>query len=209
MFRTHHAIINPLCRAYYLLEEKMIDVNKLHKGITFQLDNEIYKVLDYHHHKPGRGNATIRIKARNLRSGTIIEKTFNSGDRIQDIRLEYRNVKFLYSDGNFFHFMDMETFEQPTISKEVLGENAGYLKEGIEVKLTYHGNEQLDVELPITVDLKVIQADPAVKGDTATGVNKRVITESNRAFNVPAFIQEGDVIRIDTRKGEYVTRVLQ
>ncbi|HEY59105.1 MAG TPA: elongation factor P [Anaerolineae bacterium] len=187
----------------------MIDVNKLHKGITFQLDNEIYKVLDYHHHKPGRGNATIRIKARNLRSGTIIEKTFNSGDRIQDIRLEYRNVKFLYSDGNFFHFMDMETFEQPTISKEVLGENAGYLKEGIEVKLTYHGNEQLDVELPITVDLKVIQADPAVKGDTATGVNKRVITESNRAFNVPAFIQEGDVIRIDTRKGEYVTRVLQ
>lgn len=185
----------------------MIEVNELKKGVTFELDNQLFKVLDYHHNKTGRGNATIRIKARNLRSGATIEKTFNSGERVQDVRLEYHNVQFLYSDGDLFHFMDTETFDQPTIPRAIIGDAAIFLKDGIEVKLTLFENEPLDVELPTTVDLLVIRAESAVKGDTATGVTKKVILETGADVSTPSFVEEGDTIRVDTRTGEYVTRV--
>lgn len=185
----------------------MIDVNELRKGVTFELDNELYKVIDYHHHKPGRGNATIKIKAKNLRTGTNIEKSFNSGERIQDIRLEYRNVQFLYSDGGLFYFMDSETFEQPAIDKKLIGEYAEYLKEGVEVKLTYYDTEPIDIELPTAVDLKVIRASAAIRGDTATNVDRTVVVETGQEFSVPAFVEEGDIIRVDTRTGQYITRV--
>ncbi|HAF61074.1 MAG TPA: elongation factor P [Anaerolineaceae bacterium] len=185
----------------------MIDVNELRKGVTFQIDTDIYKVLDYHHNKPGRGAATIRIKARNLRTGSTIDKTFNSGERVQDIRLEYHTVQYLYSDGDLYYFMDIDTFEQPALSAELLGDGVGYLKEGIEVKLTYFDNEPIDIELPTTLDFEVIEAEAAVRGDTATGVSKKVKVETGQEFNVPAFIEIGNVIRIDTRTGEYVTRV--
>ncbi|RJQ41591.1 MAG: elongation factor P [Anaerolineaceae bacterium] len=185
----------------------MIDVNELRKGVTFQIDDDIYKVLEYHHNKPGRGAATIRIKARNLRTGSTIEKTFGSGERVQDIRLEYHVVQFLYPDGDLYYFMDTETFEQPAISKDILGDNVGYLKEGTEVKLTYFENEPIDIELPTTIDFKVVHSEAAVRGDTATGVSKKVKVETGQEFNVPAFINTGDIIRVDTRTGEYVTRV--
>jgi len=185
----------------------MIDVNELRKGVTFELDNQLYKVLDYHHNKPGRGAATIRIKARNLRTGATIEKTFGSGERVQDVRLEYHNVQFLYSDGNLYHFMDMQTFEQPAIQKDIIGEAAEFLKEGVEVKLTLFENEPLDVELPTNVDLLVVKSENAVRGDTATGVTKKVILETGAEVNTPNFVEEGDVIRVDTRTGEYVTRI--
>ncbi|RMF47679.1 MAG: elongation factor P [Anaerolineae bacterium] len=185
----------------------MIDVNELRKGVTFELDGSLYKVLEYEHHKPGRGKATIRVKARDLRKGTILDKTFPSGDRVQDIRLDYHNVQYLYTDGDFYHFMDNETFEQPAIAASVVGEAAQYLKEGMEVKLTFYGNEPLDIELPITVDLEVTEAEAAVRGDTATGVTKKVVTETGLEVQVPAFVNAGDVIRVDTRTGQYVTRV--
>lgn len=185
----------------------MIDVNDLRKGVTFDLDGNLYKVLDYEHHKPGRGNATIRIKARDLRKGTTIDKTFTSGDRVQDVRLDYHNVQYLYTDGDFYHFMDNDTFEQPALSKELLGDAVDYLKAEMEVKLTYYGTEPIDVELPLTVDLLVTEAEPAVRGDTATGVTKRVMTETGLQVQVPGFVVSGDVIRVDTRTGSYVTRV--
>jgi elongation factor P len=185
----------------------MIDVNELRKGVTFELDDNLYKVLDYEHHKPGRGKATIRVKTRNLRSGAITEMTFTSGDRVQDIRLDHHNVQYLYSDGDFFHFMDMKTFEQPAIHAEVIGKAAKYLLEGMEVKLTFYGNEPLDIELPTTVDLEVVEAETAVRGDTATGLNIKVITQTGLEVQVPAFINQGDTIRVDTRTGTYVTRV--
>lgn len=185
----------------------MIDVNDLRKGVTFLLDGVLFKVLDYHHHKPGRGNATIRIKARNLRTGSTIEKTYQSGDRVQDVRLEFHMVQFLYTDGEFYHFMDLETFEQPALKSDMLGESTGFLKEGMEVKLTIYNNEPIDVELPTTVDMKVIQAEAAVRGDTATGVTKRVKIESGAMVECPYFVNEGDTIRVDTRDGTYVTRV--
>ncbi len=185
----------------------MIDVNDLRKGVTFELDGNLYKVLEYSHHKPGRGNATIRIKARNLRTGATLEKTFTSGDRVPEARLEYHNAQYLYNDGEIYYFMDMETFEQYPIRAEILGDAAVYLKEEMPVKLTFYGSEALDVELPTTVDLKVTYAEIAVRGDTATGVTKSVTVETGIQVQVPNFVEEGDIIRVDTRTGTYVTRV--
>ena len=184
----------------------MIDVNDLRKGVTFEMDKNLYRVLDYHHNKPGRGNATIKIKAVNLRSGTNLEMTFTSGDRVQDVRLDYHNVQYLYTDGQFFHFMDLETYEQPAISESLLGDHALMLKEGMECKLTFYDNEALDIELPLTVDLLVAEAEASVRGDTATGVTKKVITETGLKVQVPGFVTAGDTIRISTVDGSYITR---
>ena len=185
----------------------MIDVNDLRKGIIYEMDGQLFRVMEYTHHKPGRGNAIIRIKARNIRTGTTLEKTFQSGDRVQDVRLDYHNVSYLYKDGDIYYFMDGETFEQPSVPASIVGDNAGFLKEGMEVKLTFYVNEPLDVELPTSVDLKVVQAEAAVRGDTATGVTKRVTVETGYQVDVPMFVKEGDTIRVDTRTGSYVTRV--
>ncbi|NMC52083.1 MAG: elongation factor P [Chloroflexi bacterium] len=185
----------------------MIDVNDLRKGVTFLLDGSLYKVLDYHHNKPGRGNATIRVKAKDLRTGTTLEKTFNSGFRVEDVRLDYHNVQYLYNDGAFYYFMDVETFEQPAIPSKIVEESAGYLTENLEVKLTFFNNEAIDIELPTSVDLMVVEAEAAVRGDTATGVTKKVKVETGIYVDVPAFIVQGQKIRISTSTGEYVTRV--
>lgn len=185
----------------------MIDVNELRKGVTFELDGQLFKVLDYSHNKPGRGSATIRIKARNLLTGANIEKTFNSGNSVQDVRLDYHNVQYLYSDGEFYNFMDNETFEQPAVKADVLGDSALYLTEGMEVKLTFYNGQVIDVELPTSVDMEVVEADMAIRGDTATGVTKKVRVQSGLQVQVPNFVNVGDNIRIDTRTGEYVTRV--
>lgn len=185
----------------------MIDVNELRKGVTFELDGNLYKVLDYTHNKTGRGNATIRVKARNLLTGANVERTFNSGLSVQDVRLDYHNVSYLYHDDNFYYFMDNETFEQPAISRGTLGDSAKYLKEGMEVKLTFYNGKAIDVDLPTSVDLKVVEAEMAIRGDTATGVTKKVTTESGVQVQVPNFVNVGDIIRVDTRTGDYVTRV--
>jgi elongation factor P len=173
----------------------MIDVNELRKGVTFELDGGPYKVLEYSHNKTGRGNASIKVRARNLITGANIDKTFQSGDRIQDARLDFHNVQYLYSDSDFYYFMDNQTFEQPGIKAEILGDDALYLKAGMEVKLTFYNGQPLDVELPTLVDLEVKQADVAVRGDTATGVSKKVKTETGLEVQCPQFVKVGDVIR--------------
>ena len=185
----------------------MIDVNALRKGVTFEMDGGLFKVLDYSHNKTGRGNANIRIKARNLLTGANIERTFNSGQSVQDVSLDFHNVSYLYSDGEFYHFMDNETFEQPAIKAEMLGERALYLKEGMEVKLTFYRNSPLDIEYPSSVDLKVVEAETAIRGDTATGVTKKVVTETGLEVQCPQFVKVGDTIRVNTETGGYVTRV--
>jgi len=185
----------------------MIDVNNLRKGVTFELDGAIFKVLDYSHNKSGRGNATIRVKARNLRTGATLEKTFISGNQIQDIRLDFQDVQYLYKDGDFYYFMDNQTYEQPAIKAELLDDIAPYLVENMDVKLTFYEGEALDIEIPTSVDLKVEYAEASVRGDTATGVTKKVRTENGLEVQCPNFINEGDIIRVDTRTGEYVTRV--
>ena len=185
----------------------MIDANALRKGVTFTIDNELYKVLDYHHHKPGRGLATIRVKAVNLRTGANIEKTFSSSEKVEDVRLAYHTAQYLYNDGSDFHFMDTETYDQPAIPAAVISDAANFLIENMEIKLTFFQGEVLDIDLPTSVELEVTRADPAVRGDTATGVNKKVLTQTGLEVSVPAFIEVGDVIKVDTRTGEYITRV--
>jgi len=185
----------------------MIDVNELRKGVTFEQDESLYKVLDYAHNKPGRGSATIRIKARDLRKGTTLEMTFQSGNRVQEARLDYHNAQFLYKDDRFFYFMDNQTYEQYPVNEEIIGEQTGYLKPNMDVKLMFYGSEALDVELPISVDLQITKAEPSVRGDTATGVTKKVTTETGLEVQVPSFVDQGDTIRVDTRNGNYITRV--
>ena len=185
----------------------MIDVNELRKGVTFEIDGNLLKVLDYEHNKSGRGNASIRIKARNLRTGATFERIFTSGNRVQDVSLDFQNVNYLYTDGDFYYFMNNETFDQPAVPASVLVDAAPYLKEGIGVKLTFYHDEIIDVELPINVDLLVTSAETAVKGDTATGVTKQVTVETGAKVMVPNFVNEGDTIRVDTTNGHYVTRV--
>lgn len=185
----------------------MIDVNELRSGVTFELDGELFKVVEYSHHKPGRGKATIRTRVRNLRTGAMLEKSFISSDKVQDVRLDYRQCQFLYTDGDRYHFMDTDTYEQPALPLEAIGDAVNYLKENMEVKLTFYEAEPLDIDLPTTVDLKIVEAQLAVKGDTATGATKSVTTETGLSVQVPLFVEQGDVIRVDTRSGEYVTRV--
>jgi elongation factor P len=185
----------------------MIDVNELRKGTTFTLDGEIYKVLEYQHHKPGRGKAIIRTKIRNLRTGVTTDKNFTSGDRVQDIRIEKVEVQYLYNDGEFYHFMNTETYEQPALPAAILGEAIDYLTENMTLILAFYEGEPIDITLPTAVDLQVVDAPMAIAGDTATGATKQVTLESGLKVSVPLFVNEGDVIRVDTRTGEYVTRV--
>ena len=185
----------------------MIDVNELRKGVTFELDGNLLKVVEYSHNKTGRGNANIRVKARNLQTGANIERTFSSGQSVQDVSLDFHNVSYLYTDGDFYYFMDNETFEQPAIKKEMLGDNALFLMPEMEVKLTYYKDAPLDIEIPSSVDMKVVEAETAIRGDTATGVTKKVKTETGLEVQCPQFVKVGDTIRVNTETGAYVTRV--
>jgi elongation factor P len=185
----------------------MIDVNELRKGVTFTMDGELYRVLAYQHHTPGRGKATIRTMLRDLRSGATIQHNFISSDRVEDIRVERRGVQYLYTDGDLYHFMDTETYEQTPLSAAALGDQIPYLKEGMKLVLSTYEGEALDVELPTTVDLEVVEAEMAIAGDTATGTLKKVTLETGLEVQVPLFVEQGDVISVDTRTGEYVTRV--
>jgi len=185
----------------------MIDVNDLRKGVTFELDGQLLRVIEYHHHKPGRGNAVIRTKVRNLRTGATFEKTFQSGDRVQDVRIEAREMQYLYHEGDLYTFMDSRTYDQTVMDAKLLEENVNYLKDGMGVVVQMYGDEPLGIELPTAVELKVVQSEVAVRGDTATGANKYITVETGYRVQVPLFVNEGDTIRIDTRTGGYVTRV--
>lgn len=185
----------------------MIDVNQLRKGTTFTKDNELYKVTNYRHHKPGRGKATIRVTVRNLRSGSLTEMTFNSGERVEDIRVEARNVQFLYDDGEFLNFMDTETYEQPRLAKVIFGDDVLYLKENMEIKLNSYEGEIIDYTLPTTMEYKVVESEVAIAGDTANNPTKKVKVESGLEVSVPLFIEVGDTIKVNLEDDRYVTRV--
>jgi len=187
----------------------MISVTELRRGVTFEMDGELWRVLGYQHQKIGRGGATIKTKLRNIRTGATIDWTFNSGERVQDIRLEGREVQYLYNDGTLYYFMDMETYEQPALSAEVLGDVISYLKEGQTLSLSMHEGQAVEVELPVTVDLVVVETTPGFKGDTASGGGKPATLETGVVVQVPFFIEVGDVVRVDTRNAAYVTRVTE
>lgn len=185
----------------------MIGVQDLRKGATYLEDNELWRVLEYAHIKTGRGNATIRLKVRNVRSGSTMEKTYPSGSRVQDVRLDHAEVQYLYNDGDLYYFMDLETNEQPILNAAMLGDAVNFMTDGITLELESYEGTPISVELPTTVDLEVVQTDPGFAGDTATNATKPAIVSTGYQVQVPLFVNVGDTIRIDTRTGAYVTRV--
>ncbi|MEW5717215.1 MAG: elongation factor P [Chloroflexota bacterium] len=186
----------------------MIGVQDLRKGTTFiDDDGNLYKVLEYQHVKQGRGNATIKTKLRNIKTGATLDKNFQSGGRVQDVRLDHHNVQYLYNDGEHYTFMDTATYDQPVLSKDLLGASVGFLKENIMVELLTYEGQPIEVQLPTTVDLQVAETAPGYKGDTASGGGKPATLETGVVVTVPFFVNVGDTVRVDTRDGSYVTRV--
>ncbi|MBC8170310.1 MAG: elongation factor P [Anaerolineae bacterium] len=185
----------------------MIDVNQLRKGTTYTEDGDLLKVINYTHNKTGRGGATIRVQVRNLRTGSTVEKTYPSGNRVEDVRLDNTEVEYLYDDGEFLTFMDTETYEQPQMRRDVFDDDVYYLKEGMRLSLSSYQSEIIDYELPSTVEQKITDAEMAVAGDTANNPTKRVTTETGLEVRVPMFVNVGDTIRIKTEDGSYLTRV--
>ena len=184
----------------------MISTGDVKKGVIIELDGQLMKVLDWSHIKMARGSAQVRMKMQNVRKGDIVERTFQAGTRWPRARVETRKAQYLYSDGDAYHFMDAETYEQFAMSTATLGEDARYLKENTDVLYDSHEGEVLGIELPVTVDLQVTQTDPGFAGDTATGAKKPATLETGLVVQVPLFVNEGDLLRIDTRSGEYITR---
>lgn len=185
----------------------MIEANDLRSGSVIELKGELFEVQSYQHQKMGRGGANVKTRLKNLRTGTTIDHTFSPDDRVEDIRLESREVQYLYNDGDLYHFMDTETYEQPVLSEEALGDAIKYLKENMTLHLAMHEGEAIRIKLPTTVDLEVVKTPPAFKGDTASGSTKKATLETGIVVDVPFFIERGDVVRVDTRTNEYVTRV--
>lgn len=185
----------------------MIDVNQLRRGVTFLMDGNLYKVTEYSHHKPGRGKATIRVNVRNLRTGSNLQLTFNSGDRVEDVRLNKTPMQYLYDDGIFYVFMDTGSYEQKQVAHGVMEADAHYLMDNMELELLLYEGEVIDYILPKTIDMAVTESEMAVAGDTATGATKEVVTETGMKVRTPLFVEPGDRIRINTDTGEYVTRV--
>ena len=185
----------------------MISTGELRKGVVIELDGDLWQILDYHHIKMGRGSAQVRIKLRSVRKGSIVDRSFQAGDRWPRAQLDRRQVQFLYRDGDDFHFMETESYEQFMLTAEQLGEAVQYLKDGMTLDRTSYQGETIGVELPVTVDLMVTETDPGFAGDTQTGARKPATTESGLVVQVPIFVSAGDTIRIDTRTGEYQTRV--
>ena len=185
----------------------MITTSQFKNGTHIEVEGQVFRILDFQHVKPGKGQAFVRSKLKNLATGAVLDKTFRAGEKVRSIHTETRRMQYLYSDGDAYHFMDTETYDQFTVSAALLGDDARYLVENTEVFVSSHENEILGVDLPVTVDLRVTQTDPGFAGDTATGAKKAATVETGLVVQVPLFVNEGDLLRVDTRTGDYVTRV--
>jgi len=184
----------------------MVDTGSMKKGITIIFDGELYKVLEHEHNKQGRGTANVRLTLRNVRTGSTIIKTVMAGERFEQARLENKKVQYLYRDGDDFHFMDQETFEQPVVNTSIIGDAAKYMKEGLEMELLTYGDEVLEVSLPTAVELTITDTEPNYRGDTTSG-GKPATLETGAVTSVPFFVNRGEVVRVDTRTGVYIERV--
>ncbi|WP_096434703.1 elongation factor P [Alteribacter populi] len=184
----------------------MISVNDFKTGLTIEVDGGIWQVMDFQHVKPGKGAAFVRSKLRNLRNGNVQERTFRAGEKVSKAHMENRKMQYLYASGDTHTFMDNQSYEQLELPTEQIKDQLNYLKENMEVQvLTYH-SETIGVDVPLSVELEVTETEPGIKGDTASGGTKPATLETGLTVQVPFFINQGDVLIIDTRKGEYVSR---
>jgi elongation factor P len=185
----------------------VIDTGDVRKGSTLDIDGKLVKVIDFSHNKQGRGSAQLRMTLRDLRTGANTQMTVMAGTKFQSVRLERQHVQYLYRDGDHYHFMNTETFDQLVLDRTTVEEAAPFLKENDIVDLLTYNDEPIDMELPTSVVLTISQTDPGFKGDTATGGTKPATLETGLVVSVPLFLSEGDQIKVDTRSGEYIERV--
>lgn len=185
----------------------MISTNDFKAGMSIELDGQIMQILESQHVKPGKGGAFVRTKLKNVKTGVIFEKTFNAGEKVQLARVERKQMQYLYESGGQYYLMDMETYDQFPVEADVFGEPIKFLKENMTVEVTVHEGQILGAELPTSVELTVVETDPGLRGDTASGGSKPAKLETGAVVRVPLFINNQDVIKVDTRTGEYLSRV--
>ncbi len=184
----------------------MISAGDFRKGVTFEIDGEPYVILDFQHVKPGKGAAFVRTKYKNLKTGAIREDAFNPSDRFPRARIETKEMQYLYNDGQLYYFMDNETFEQIPLTHEEVEDAIIYMKENTNAMIRFYQGKPFQVDAPNFVELQITQTEPGVRGDTASNVTKLATVETGAAVHVPLFVNEGDIVRIDTRTGEYMSR---
>ena len=185
----------------------MIMAGDFRNGMTFEMDGQVYRIVEFQHVKPGKGAAFVRTKLKNVMNGSVLEKTFNPSEKYENAQVERREMQYLYEDSGLYYFMDVESYEQIPLNKEQLGDALMFVKENMNVKiLSYKGNV-FGVEPPTFVELEITETEPGFKGDTATGATKPAVVETGATVYVPLFVNQNDVIKIDTRTGEYLSRV--
>ncbi|WP_224366857.1 elongation factor P [Hyalangium versicolor] len=185
----------------------VIDTSEFRKGLKIEIDGEPFEIVDFQHVKPGKGSAIVRTTIRSLTKGRVLTPTFKSGDKVGKPEIEEKDMQFLYVQGDDYYFMDTRNYEQTFLSEKELGDAKNYLKESISASVLFYNGKAIGVTLPNSVDLKVTKCDPGVRGDTVSGALKPATLESGYTVNVPLFINEGDILKIDTRDGKYLTRV--
>ncbi len=185
----------------------MISVNDLKTGLTLEIDGGLWNVVEFMHVKPGKGAAFVRTKLKNAETGNVVEKTFRAGEKVAKATLDKRDMQYLYKEGNDYVMMDLETYEQLSVSADKIGDGVKYLKENMNVAILLHGNNIIGIDIPNFVELEVIDTPPAEKGNTAQGGTKPATLETGAVVNVPFFVTNGTIIRVDTRTNEYLDRV--
>ncbi|MGI6097031.1 MAG: elongation factor P [Dethiobacteria bacterium] len=185
----------------------MISTNDFRTGVTIELNGDIYTVIDFQHVKPGKGQAFVRSKLKNIKTGSIIEHTFRAGEKVPRAHIERKEMEYLYNTGEEFFFMDTQTYEQLSLQESQLGDGTKFLKENMLIGVLFYGEEIVGIDLPNFVELKVVETEPGVRGDTASGGSKPATLETGLVVQVPFFVNVGDVLKIDTRSGEYIERV--
>ncbi len=184
----------------------MISAGDFRNGVTFEMDGDVYQVVEFQHVKPGKGAAFVRTKYKNIRTGAAVERSFNPNDKFEQVQLERRDMSYLYKDGDLYYFMDTDTYEQTPFTADMIGEKLQFLKEGMVCKIVSYKGTVFEVEPPTFVVLEITQTEPGVRGDTATNATKTAVVETGATIRVPLFVNEGDKVRIDTRTGEYMER---
>ena len=185
----------------------MVSASDFKNGLTVEIDGDIFQVIDFQHVKPGKGAAFVRSKLKSVTGGGILERSFRPNDRMQRAHIDRKDMQYLYSDGELYHFMDTENYEQTAISAEVVGDALKFVKENENVKIMMHDATVLGIEPPLVVELLITETEPGFKGDTATGATKPATLETGAVVQVPLFISNGEIVKVDTRTGEYTGRV--
>ena len=185
----------------------MISAGDFRNGITIELEGNVFQIIEFQHVKPGKGAAFVRTKLKNIKNGGVVEKTFRPTEKCPQARIDRKDMQYLYADGDMYNFMDVETYEQIALSKDEIGDALKFVKENEMVKMLSHNGQVFSVEPPLFVELEITETEPGFKGDTATGASKPAIVETGAQGSVPLFVEIGEKIKIDTRTGEYLSRV--